>query len=304
MFASGGRTSGGSPNGGTGAGGIPVGTGGDTGGGGSGPDPTPSVTGPAMTTATGVLTNLRGASFVVTGGNLVITSLYVTLEALSTFNSIQFWGDFENRGSSIECIPNPTVTVNGYDVLAVGYGPAYKDTSTLSTVCIPPRGTGALTGIDNDASATLISQPTNTITYSFTSLVRPSAVPHPGAPVLLSATVVNSLGSYAVSGDMRSGSVDIYNLSLDFFMRDSSGLLRDRHAAYPNDLGTVPANSVIAYESYGTSAPFSRWVQWPDFIEGVARNFVEGPPSELEARKRLIEQRFADVDAARRRIRH
>jgi hypothetical protein len=102
---------------------------------------------------------------------------------------------------------------------------------------------------------------------------------------------------------MRTGSVDVYNLSLDFFMRDSSGLLRDQHSAYPNDLGTIPASTVVAYESYGTSDLFARFVQWPDFIEGVAANFFFGPPSEYSARKQLVKQRFSDLAAARRLIR-
>jgi hypothetical protein len=292
---------GGSSSGGSGAGGIPVGGGGNVGGG--GPDTTPSVTGPANRTAEGVSTNLSGAVFVKTTGNLVITSLYVTLEVLSSFNSIQFWGDFENRGSSLECIPNPTVAINGYDVLAIADAPAYKDTSTVSTACVVPGGTGVLSGIDNDVSATLLEQGSN-VTYDFSSIVRPSAVPHPGAPTLVTAAVVNSLGSYVVSGNLRAGSVTVYNLSLNFFIRDSSGLIRDEDSAFPGDLGTITANSVLAYESYGTDAPFSRYVQFPRLIEGVASNFVFGPPSEYDTRRSLIKQRFADVAAARRIIRH
>jgi len=86
-------------------------------------------------------------------------------------------------------------------------------------------------------------------------------------------------------------------------MRDSSGLLRDQHSAFPNELGTIFATSVVPYESYGTANIFGRYVEFPDFIEGVSANFVVGPPSEYSARVQLVKQRFADVAAARRRIR-
>jgi hypothetical protein len=255
------------------------------------------------TTADGVLTNLNGASFVNTGGNLVITSLYVRLDPFTGTYSVRFWGDFENRGSSTACIPNPTVAINGYDVLAIARGPAYKDTGTLSTVCVPPRGTGVVTGIDNAASGSLISASSNTVTYDFTSIVRTAAIPHPGTPVLRSATIVETAIGHAVSGNIEAGSVDIYNLSLNFFIRDSGGLLRDDQFDYVSDGGTVFANSSVAYQTYTTDEPFSRWVQWPTFIEGLATAFVGGSPSDAENREQLIRQRIAEVAAARRRIR-
>jgi hypothetical protein len=289
-------------NGGSGAGGRPPGTGGV---GGGGPDNTPSVTGPTTTTAEGVLTNLpSGASIVsTTGGGLVITTLYVVLEVLPSLNAIQLWGDVENRGSSLECSPSITLAVNGYDVSTAVWGPAYKNASTLSTVCVAAGETAAIMGIDTNVSPTLLDQGA-AITYAFDTIQSQNAVPHPGAPTLLTANVSTSVGSWVVGGDMNSGIVDVYNLSLDFFIRDSSGLLRDQESAYPNDLGTIPANTVVAYESYGTTDQFARFVQWPSFIEGVAANFVVGPPSAYVARRDLVKQRFADLAAARRLIRH
>jgi hypothetical protein len=284
---------GGSPNGGSGSGGTPVGTGG-------GPDTTPSVTGAAQTTSEGALTNLPGASIVKASGNIVITSLYVTVETLSTTTYVNLWGDIENRGSSVECDPSATVAINGQDVTTGTYGPAYTGTFTLSAVCLPPRGTGAIVGIESDVSATLLSQGSN-VSYYFDTSVRAAAVPHPGAPTLQTAAIVASGTSYVVSGNMKAGTVDIYNLSLDFFIRDSSGLLRDQESDYILD--STYANTVVPYQTYSTPALFSRWVEWPSFIEGLATAAVAGPPSENEIRKQLVRQRFADLAAARRRIR-
>lgn len=279
-----------------------TGAGGSGGGGASGPDTTPSITGPATTASDGTLTNLIGASFVKTGGALVITSFYAAIDVLPSYNAIHLWGDIENRGSSIECIPLVTLAINNYDVLTVATGPAYRGSTSVSTSCLPPGGRGVISGIDSNVSSTLLDGAT-TVTYSFDTTVISGAVPHPGAPTLTGVTVDGASGSYAITGTMRAGSVDIYNVDLDFFIRDSSGLLRDEQNAFPGDLGTIVAGSATPFTTSGSVDAFARYVEFPSFIEGVSANALQGPAAEFEARKRLVDQRFAAVAAARRVIR-
>jgi hypothetical protein len=277
---------------------------GGTGGSPNTADTTPSVTGPATTNASGVLTTLGGAAFTKTGGSLVITSLYAKIENLTSFNSIQLWGDMENRGTSLECIPLVTFAIDGYDILTIAEGPPYKGSSTVTEVCIPPGGKGIYNGIDNSVASTLLDHPTS-VTYTFQTLVATNEVPHPATPSLVGATVDHGTGLYEVSGSLQARATDIHNLGIHFFVRDSSGLLRERLTAFPGDLGTIAAGSQIPFASSGLATAFSRFVAYSSFIDGPATSALTfrapAPESLVASRSRLVDERFAAVAAEQSR---
>lgn len=265
---------------------------------------TPAIDAGPVGMSGGVLTNHPNLTFLNAGSGITITSAYLEMIEGATLITIRLYAELENMSSDTLCIPLVDVlTVGGVDVLGVVEAPPYDVLSTLSSPCLPPGGTGVMRGIENDVPASLLDTATS-FNYAISGLVRNDAFPHLADPTILSAdAVLDSPGTYVVSGQLRTTSMAIYNLKLLFFAVDPRGLIVDDTDAFPLSLGTLPVNSTIDYTTY----PFFWYEQEPtslfgynSFILSSSSAFVllgsDGPRLEtLEAQREELERRRTEL---------
>jgi hypothetical protein len=296
--------SGGAGTGGGGTGGT-SGSGGTSGTGGT----TPSRTGPVSRTTNGILTNHPQFQFTGTG-DLVITTAYFLLTRLSSFNSLQIWGDIENRGTKNLCIPLADLAIGGVDILTVVDGPAYDVSGTVTSACVPPNGKAAFSSIENEVAGTILDG-SPTVVYSFTALDRPAALRHPDEPAILQPKVAAVSRGWGVTGSMQTRANYIYNFGIDIYARDSSGVLFDTATAFPGNLATLAPNTTMTFEtspaelgvSNPVDGPFEGFELYTSFIEGMARSASTSAPTEDEVRAEQRAARRTQVIAARQRLR-
>ncbi len=291
--AGGGSGSGGAGGSGGVAAGGAAGTGGAAGSGGAagtgGGPSTMSWVGPASLSADGVLSNRPELQFVSTG-DLVITSAYLTVRIGSSFNSFLAWGDVENQGTEMQCIALADMSIGGVDLLTVVDAPAYQSTSSLTSGCFPPGGTGAFMSIENDVPSSLLSNAT-TVVYDISGLVPFSPrVPHPAEPAI-TADITPVANGWGVSGSMTTASTPIYNFGIDVYARDASGLLFADLSAFPGDLNTLPLGATMPFETSAVSidlvgdvidGPFEDFELYTSFIDESTSLRIIGRPEAVE----------------------
>jgi hypothetical protein len=277
------------------SGGTAVGTGGsgapDAGGGGAKPSDggsscgAPSVAGTAGHSAEGILTNFPGFHFTKTGGDFTITSIYFKLQQLSTFNSIQVWGDLKNTGTTQLCIPlADTFNIGSQDVIVVVDGDAFKGSSSVSDTCLEPGGKAFFKGIQNDVSASLLAA-NPTITYAISGFRSTMLeIRHPSDPVLLSAAPTQTSLGWALAGKMRAPAT-IWNLEVGVYVRDPNGLLYNDIDAFPSDLGTIPGLTEFDFATNSSPNQFCDYERFESFIDGPKTSaFGEKTSSALQGR--------------------
>jgi hypothetical protein len=200
-----------------------------------------------------VLTNQPNLRFHDNGSqHLAITSAFIVLEIISdTANSLNLHGELENRGSDALCIPLvDSLSLGGWAIsAAVVDGPAHTGSSGASMVCLVPGARGAWRAISNDVPPTLLDKPTD-LAYAITGLSGVDQGPSAAEPVLLATNVTLKQNVYEVTGKLRAGTT-IYNLEVAFYARGANGLLMDDDSAWPSNLGTIPAGTILDYASGG-----------------------------------------------------
>jgi len=283
----------------SGTGGTTTGTGG---GGGAAACTAPSVAGNASMNADGVLTNYPQLRFTNLGGDIQITSAYFKLEVLTSFNSVQVWGDVRNSGTRQLCIPLvDTFNIGSQSLIVVVEGKAYLDSfSSVSDVCIEPGATAVYSGIQNQVSATVLSGASG-VSYKMSGLtLTPAPTPHPLDPLVISEAPKQVSLGWALAGRMQAGSDGIYNLAVDVFIRDANGLLYDDTSAFPYDLADIPALTTFDFESGSVDSKFCAYERFESFIAGSMglRAFQSSDDPALQ-RRGEHEQRLADRRAAR-----
>jgi hypothetical protein len=229
----------------------------------------PSVLGPASTNADGVLTNYPGLRFARSGGDIRITSAYLELQDLAGFGSVRIWGDLENTGPRQLCAPvADRFAIGEQDVLVVIGGKPYKSSSsTVAEVCLDPGAAAIYRGIQNQVDPTLLATATS-VSYAFSGRT-PTTVeqPNPYDPALLAAAPKQVQGGWALAGRLRTGSADIYDLTVTAYVRDGNGLVRDDVQALPSDLGDIPAQTTLDFETTATRSCFATFDLFDWFVE-------------------------------------
>jgi hypothetical protein len=261
-----------------------------------------SVAGTAATNPEGILTNYPSLHITKVQGDFTITTVYFTVETGTSFSTVRVWGDLKNNGPSQLCIPlYESFDIGTQDVLVVVDGNPYQSTfSSVTDVCVEPGGTAAFTGIQNNVSASLLTNATS-VSYEFSGLVTsPGEIPEPNDPTVLSIETRQVTGGWAVGGQMRSGPMTIYNLDVQVYIRDPNGLLYDDQDAFPGDLNDIPPNTMFDFETYPTMAKFCDYLRFDSFIEGSMTAAALGDPGNpREARRGEAQRRRAALRTAR-----
>ncbi len=128
---------------------------------------------------------------------------------------------------------------------------------------------------DSAASLGLVAK----VEYQFGAYEKGDNVPHPLAPAILSANVVQTFGAeyFALSGSVKNDSGQpIYNLAMTVFPIDGKGLIYDE--LLDHHLSTLWGNASWSYETSSAKGQFSKYLQTIDFIAGAA--FAPPKPGE------------------------
>jgi len=126
-------------------------------------------------------------------------------------------------------------------------------------------------GIISDAPADFI-ETARQLVYNFDGVrFFEDYLPSPLEPAVLYTDLRMSDAGWLVGGILRTGALPIYNVSIDFFARDSDGLIFDDTSAYPEDLGTLDPNTTLFYESF----PFTFSDELPDSVSYYV-GYIEG----------------------------
>ncbi|HXU01287.1 MAG TPA: hypothetical protein VN903_09860, partial [Polyangia bacterium] len=280
------------------------GDGGAGGAGGSANCGAPSVAGTAAKNPDGILTNYPQLRITKAAGDFAITTVYFNLTAFdATTSSIRVWGDLKNNGPSQLCIPlHQSFAIGTQDVLCVVDGNPYQiEALTSPVVCVEAGGTTVFYGIENSVSPTLLADAT-TLSYEFSGLVvSPPGTPHPDDPVLLSAAPKQVSGGWALAGQMRSGSNDIFNVDVTVYIRDPNGLIFDDRSAFPFDLGTIAANTMFDFETYSIATQFCAYERFDEFLIGtMAQAALDDTGNPIAARLAEAQRRKLAARAAMR----
>lgn len=214
------------------------------------PDDGASISGVTLTNAPHI-----GFTNVGTTG-LVVVSASFWVDPVGSNTYVSMFGDLENQSLQNQCIVLSDLFAfdGGADQLVVIEGDSYDSStslSTLSTMCIPPRGRGVWHGLISGVTPTFIED-AREIRYDFRGLnldYTPSEV----APQVLYADPAMRDGGWMIKGIVRTGPIAIYNTEMVFFARSASGLIFDDTRAYPLDLTTLAPNSTLFYESFAFS---------------------------------------------------
>lgn len=212
----------------------------------------------------------------------------------------QWFGEVKNNSSTLLCFLSIDVSFQraGGSQLAsftsfASAAPYVLGTSTLTMPCIPPGEIGSF--YDNGFAAVEIAlADVTTIAVKFHPNEFPGAVPAPNAP-LVSSHVTQVFSGFGVTGTLTGNSGPIYNIELDMYPRDASGLVLGQLSAV--DLDTLQPGATFPFTTVSVSSDFTQYRQFADFIEGpkpaVQRTGTRPPRSALE-------DAAAAIDAVRR----
>lgn len=236
-------------NGGTaGSGGTSGGGGGTAGSGGAGGSPDDCT----VTMSDGVLTNLDSIEFFGNSGSSVeiTTANFFTLERESG-TTLFVYGEVQNQGSSLECSLFFDLALDGTLVpSAILAAPAYENTFPgSSNWCLSPGEVGAFQAIANDVPSDLVEN-LREVDYEVDSRTFGDELPHSATPTLVSSQIEFSEDQEPlVSGVLRTNaSTQIFDLSLEFFLRNSCGLVVD-------SVGGFVGNPLLNVEFEFTTPP-------------------------------------------------
>jgi hypothetical protein len=173
-----------------------------------------------------------------------------------------------------------------------GYADADAYLSAIEIPCIPPDGEGVV--YDNGFVPTPpVLANIDKLTVVLEGTDYGDQVPHPLAPTVSSALVVETYGPgtgyFSLQGSVTANGT-IYNVGMMVYPLSSTGLvigqLMDFH------LETFTTGAPWAYETTSVQEPFTEAHQYIDFLEGAEPAFsVFGTPPDSEAdEQRTLEQ--------------
>ncbi len=178
----------------------------------------------------------------------------------------------------------------------------YAASLTLSVPCIAPGKVGSFYSNGFVPTAALIAG-TKTIAVAFKPHVYDDAIPAPHAPTVTSQPVPVFTTMYGIGGTINGGAAPIYNIAVDLFPRDASGLVLGRLSAV--DLDTLLPGATYPFTTSGIETPFAAYRSYAEFIDGTApqNRIVPGhEPKDDAARIEVIRRRERDEVRARAAI--
>lgn len=208
-----------------GSGGSGGSAGGAAGSGGMGGSPD----GCTATVSDGVLTNVDGVEFFGNAGSGVeiTTANFFTVERESG-TTLFVYGEVENQGSSLECSLFLDLTLDGFFVpVSILAAPAYENPFPgSSNWCLSPGEVGGFQAIENDVPPDLVEN-LREVDYEVDFLTFGDELPHGAMPTLVSSEIQFSEDQEPlVAGVLRTDPfTQVFNLSLDFYLRNSCGLV-------------------------------------------------------------------------------
>jgi hypothetical protein len=262
------------------------GSGGTAGAGGTG-----GTAGAGGTVATGPITNTENADvsvtpFSVDAEPLSLVSSNLVYEPSAGEYYVQWFAVIRNDGPIALCHVQAEGSFEiGGLVVQETYGFADADAylSQLEIPCIPPGGEGVV--YDNGFVQTPpVLANIDKLTVVLEGADYGDQVPHPLAPTVSSATVVETYGAgtgfFSVQGSVLSTGT-IYNIGMTVYPRSTSGLVIDQ--LMDHHLETFTTGSTWSYQTTSVEATFDEFHQYIDFLEGAEPAFsVIGTPEPSE----------------------
>jgi hypothetical protein len=273
------------------------------GGGGGGPDAmtVPDArTIPDAMVGGGFVSNTPGATVVDVGApatpNAVLLSSNVLQEPSGGEVFQQWLAEFKNTGSTVVCQVSIDVTLRAASGAVVATFFTFADTDPymstglpLTIGCIAPGKIGSFYDNGFVAAAADLSGVTR-IEVRFSLHEYTDVVPAPHAP-LVSAQPGMAFGEYIVRGTLTGAGGAIYNIGIDAYPRNASGLVLDH--LFATDLDTLQPGAAFPFDTIGTPSPFTDYRLFVEFIDGPKPNVAAVPASpvaSLETTRRAQRQ--------------
>ncbi|MEM8605839.1 MAG: hypothetical protein AAGF92_01940 [Myxococcota bacterium] len=182
-----------------------------------------------VTMSDGVLTNLDSVEFFGNAGSSVeITTANFFILERDSGTTLFVYGEVQNQGSSLECSLFLDLTLDGtLTPSSLVTAPAYENPFPgSSNWCLSPGEVGAFQAIENGVPLDLLEN-LRTVDYEVDAQTFGDEMPHSAAPTLVSSEIEFSEDQEPfVSGVLRTNaSTQIFNLNLEFYLRDSCGLV-------------------------------------------------------------------------------
>jgi hypothetical protein len=212
----------------------------------------------------------------------------------------QWFGEVKNNGSALVCLLRIDVSFQGAGGAQLASFTSFASadpymfgTSALTMPCLLPGEVGSF--YDNGfAGAAIPLADVKTIAIKLSPNEFPGAVPAPHAP-LVSSHVTPVFSGFGVTGTLTGNSGPIYNIALDMYPRDASGLVLAQLSAV--DLDTLEPGASFPFTTVSVSSDFTQYRQFADFIDGpapAAQRTGARPP------RSALEDAAAAIDAVRR----
>jgi hypothetical protein len=234
----------------------------------------------------GFVSNTPGATVVDVGTparpDLVLISSNL-LQSPSGGQIFQQWiGEVKNNGAAVACGLLLDVTFRSASGSQLGLftpftaAPPYQLSGLSVTInCLAPGEIG--TFYDNGFVATPVDLGAVTrIETEITALGAGSAIPAPHTPIVASH-VAQVFGRFAVEGTLTGNAGAIYNIAIDVFPRDASGLVLGW--LIDTDLEQLDPGGVFPFSTTGVATSFSLYRVFLDFIDGPKPAIASAAPA-------------------------
>jgi len=241
---------------------------------GSGSDPTPDAK--IDPTPSTFVSNTPGATLVDVGvpatTDLALISSNLVQKPSGNQYFQQWYGELQNKGSKLACLTSIDLgfqdasgaTLASFHTFANG-DPYMSDGGTVTSPCIKP---GQIAGIYTNAFApsSVAIASTRTITVKYGPHDFPAYKAVTNAPRVDATVIPYGQGESALMGTLTGQGSTIYNIGVDFYPRDATGLVvAELHAT---DLETLTVGGTFAFTTLG-AAPFTQYRASTSFINGA-----------------------------------
>lgn len=263
-------------------------------------DATPTACGsPPATTVAGVLTPFAGSTFLVSPSQFRLISFNVKMtdDGDTRGPLSEAYAEFQNTGSTVECSFLTNVFIGTAEFFGLPTTPPWRSEFGSVTDCVGPGEVGVWEGLSRDLEPIDLELPL----YVDLDL-RPNGFgTHTRAfgPNVTSESVVMTDEGYAIAASLNV--VDtIWNFGYDAYPKDERGVIIDELLAFPGELGTLSAGSVIPFETSSTECPITSFLSYFSWIDGAESLGGDGAPMTFAPERIWIRNRVADLRRIRR----
>lgn len=254
----------------------------------------------------GLISNTPGATLVDVGvpatPNLVLISSNL-LQQPSGGRIFQEWmGEVKNVGSSVVCGLEVHASMRNAAGQQLAVFEPFADAApymisglSLTIGCLAPGDIGTV--YDNGFVPTAVELgDVKRLEIAISALGGGGAFPAPHPPIV-SSHVVPVFTGFGVAGTLTGNGGPIYNIGLDIFPRDASGLVLGWLIAV--DLETLPPGGTFEFTTTSVPASFSAYRVFPDFIDGPKPPFTGEPAARSTADSAAFETAWRRQTARR-----